>query len=104
MTTGEEGILEVLDEAKRRADARYNSEVERQTVVARGMVNDLLQQETLLSEVGDEDLLRQAFEDGSSVVCRRCQALVPAARWEQHRDVWCSAIPEEEDESADDEV
>ena len=92
-----------MDEAKRRADARYNSEVERQTDVARSMVTNLLQQDTLLSEIGDEDLLRQAFEDGSSVVCRRCQALVPAARWEQHRDVWCSAIPEKDDEGSDDD-
>ena len=93
----------MLDEAKARADARYNAEVGRQTDVARRMVQNLLQQDTILQEIGDEDLLRQAFEDGSSVVCRRCEALVPAARWEQHRDVWCSALSDQDGSDMDDE-
>jgi hypothetical protein len=92
----------VLDHAKEQADARYDAEVQKQTDVARSMVQSLLQQDTLLQEVGDEDLLRQAFEDGSSVICRRCQALVNGARWEQHRDVWCSAIEETDNDSGSD--
>ena len=64
------------------------------------MVRKLLAQETILSEMGDEDLLRQAFEDGSSVVCRKCQALVSTARWEAHRDFWCSSLSDQDSEGS----
>lgn len=97
LIAGEAGILDVLDAAKRRSESRFSAEVDKQTDVARRMVQDLLQQNTLLMETGDEDILRQAFEDGSSVVCRRCQALVAASRWEQHRDMWCSAISDDDE-------
>jgi hypothetical protein len=92
LTRGEDAIMDVLDEAKRRAEQRLGAEVDRQTAVAREMCSELLRQESLLHELGDEDLLRQAFEDGSSVVCRRCGGLVSAARWEAHKATWCPAL------------
>ncbi len=96
LTQGEDAIMDVLSEAKRRSEERFEAEVEKQLNVARGMCRDLLRQETILMETGSEDILRQAFEDGSSVVCRKCGALVSVARWEVHRDVWCSTLEEKE--------
>ena len=98
LTRGEEAIMDVLGEAKRRSEERYDAEVAKQVGVAREMCQDLLRQETILMETGSEDILRQAFEDGSSVVCRKCGALVSVARWEAHRDVWCSSLEEKGDD------
>uniref|UniRef100_A0A7S4IP62 C2HC zinc finger plants domain-containing protein n=1 Tax=Odontella aurita TaxID=265563 RepID=A0A7S4IP62_9STRA len=46
---------------------------------------------TVLAEGGRQDILRQAMEDGSSVLCTRCKGLIPAARWQQHQRFWCEA-------------
>ena len=46
---------------------------------------------TLLYAQGRQDLLRQAMEDGSSLVCSRCGGMVPSARWEEHQKYWCEA-------------
>jgi hypothetical protein len=103
LTRGEDAIMDVLDEAKRRAERRLGAEVDRQTAVAREMCSELLRQESLLHELGDEDILRQAFEDGSSVVCRRCGGLVAAARWEAHKVTWCPALEEMEVQDCDED-
>lgn len=50
-------------------------------------------QDTILSERGQEDILRDAFEDGSSVVCTNCGDLISRARWRAHLDKWCSKLP-----------
>lgn len=102
LTRGEDAIMDVLDQAKQRAEARLEAEVDRQIAVAREMCTELLQQESLLHELGDEDLLRQAFEDGSSVVCRQCGGLVSAARWEAHKTTWCPALDSMEVQAMDD--
>jgi hypothetical protein len=57
------------------------------------IVQELVTDESsLLYQLGKQDILRQAMEDGSSVVCTRCQAVVSNARWQQHQRLWCSAI------------
>lgn len=59
---------------------------------AEAVVDELLRDEsTLLFQRGKSHLLRQAMEDGSSVVCRRCGAMIKADRWRQHKDFWCEA-------------
>ena len=56
------------------------------------VVQELLQDKsTLLYQRGKQDILRQTMEDGSSVVCTRCQAVVASTRWQQHYDYWCPA-------------
>ena len=71
------------------------------------MVQELLADEsTLLFQQGNQHLLQQAMEDGSSVVCARCNGMIPAARWQQHAQYWCSESinnPEEEDEEEQEE-
>lgn len=55
-------------------------------------VRDMMEDDsTVLAEGGRQDLLRQAMEDGSSVMCTRCQGLIPAGRWQQHQRFWCEA-------------
>lgn len=65
-----------------------NSRIER----ASRIVETLLQDEsTLLYERGQQHILKQAMEDGSSLVCTKCNGMVPAARWQQHERYWCEA-------------
>lgn len=100
LTRGEDAILEVLEEAKRRCRAEVDQQVMRESLEqARLMSEHLMSQDTFLSERGDEVILKQAFEDGSSVVCRGCGGLVAKARWESHTSLWCPAI---EDPAMDD--
>lgn len=94
LTRGEGAIIEVLDMAK----AQARREVEQQGMQerlqdAQRMCELLVQSETLLSERGEQEILKDAFEDGSSVICTKCGALVARVRWESHRDYWCSALP-----------
>ena len=48
----------------------------------------------ILQERGDgsEEILVDAFEDGSSVICKLCKSLVKKNRWDAHRDIWCPSI------------
>lgn len=90
MTQGEGAIMSLLDQAKRKAD----EDIERQRTItetrnALQICNSLSEAETILAERGDEDILVDAFKDGSSVVCQRCNSLIPKARTEQHRLYWC---------------
>lgn len=61
------------------------------------MVQELLRDDsTLLYQQGRQDILRQTMEDGSSVVCRRCNAVVSSKRWQQHQMYWCQQADQEE--------
>ena len=41
------------------------------------------------------------MENGSSVVCCKCDALVAKDRWQQHRDKWCPMLTD--DDSSEEE-
>jgi hypothetical protein len=63
------------------------------------IVSELLEDSsTLLYEQGRQDILRQTMQDGSSVLCKRCHAVVSSARWQQHQAFWCQANNDEDDE------
>jgi predicted ArsR family transcriptional regulator len=97
LTRGEDAIMEVLSEAKRKCMADIDQQVERESFEqARRITELLMHQDTFLSERGEEDILKDAFEDGSSVLCRKCGGLVAKARWESHAGTWCPAIAEVE--------
>jgi hypothetical protein len=58
----------------------------------RGIIEDMLQDEsTFLFQRGKQDILRQAMQDGSSVVCTKCLDIVSASRWQQHQQYWCTS-------------
>ncbi len=45
-----------------------------------------------------EQIILDAAEDGSSVLCKACGALVRADRKRVHDNMWCSSIPDEAEE------
>ena len=57
----------------------------------------MLEKDSILKDEGDGEILRQAMENGSSVVCCKCDALVAKDRWEPHRDKWCPMLSDDED-------
>jgi hypothetical protein len=108
MTQGEGAIMKILDVAKQNAVAQRNHEIENSgtkinekfyLAEAIQASSNLLQQESILSDMGDgsEIILKQAFEDGSSVICQRCNGLVSRVRWISHCDYWCPAISDIDD-------
>eukprot|EP00937_MAST-01D_sp_MAST-1D-sp2_P007438 g7438.t1 len=98
ITQGEDAIMGVLENAKRRADTEAQNAEEARAMAHRMTQLLVSDTSTLLYEQGQEGLLKSAFEDGSSVVCSACQALVPRARFAQHRDFWCEAVVGESDD------
>lgn len=107
LTRGSHMILETLSNAKdahaaqtelleKEAERRYNQAL---LDLASDSSSALLSQESILRDRddGSEVILRDAFEDGSSVICTKCNALVKATRWEAHCNVWCTSLPMEND-------
>ena len=86
--------VSLLKAAERRID-------EEALQAAQQMSEDLASDEsTLLAQRGKTNILQEAFENGSSVVCRACNALVPRARYAQHRDFWCDAAPDNDSDES----
>ena len=92
-------FFEVLDEAKRRCSSTLDARFAQQNYEqARRISQMLMEQDTLLSERGDETILKDAFEDGSSLLCTKCGGLVAKVRWESHSQFWCSSLSGGNDE------
>ena len=94
--------MQVLDEAKVNANMNlpnYVPEVNNSYVIAKRASENLVKQSSLLAEIGDgsELILKDAFEDGSSLICTRCSGLVARERWTVHCTFWCPAIESTED-------
>jgi hypothetical protein len=99
LTSGEASILGILDEAKRRVDEEYARRSHKADVrSARDALSDLLEKasDSIVGERGDEDILHDAFVDGSSVICSKCGALIKRDRSEAHSKKWCPALPKSE--------
>ncbi|KAJ1425267.1 hypothetical protein B484DRAFT_451165 [Ochromonadaceae sp. CCMP2298] len=93
LTQGEDAIIQVLNQAKSRAEAAIDQQVQQERLDEAYKISTLLlQQDTILSESGDQCILRDAFEDGSSVLCTNCGGLVARVRWESHSQLWCPAL------------
>ena len=97
-------------------NAKQDAQVQREAAKARGAKTDeeaahlavakaardeLTSQESILKDQGAEEILKIAFEDGSSVVCVRCGELIAKTRWNAHRDMWCPMIPDSDEEEKD---
>eukprot|EP00521_Asterionellopsis_glacialis_P012990 CAMPEP_0195292640 /NCGR_PEP_ID=MMETSP0707-20130614/10369_1 /TAXON_ID=33640 /ORGANISM="Asterionellopsis glacialis, Strain CCMP134" /LENGTH=203 /DNA_ID=CAMNT_0040353157 /DNA_START=14 /DNA_END=622 /DNA_ORIENTATION=- len=66
-----------------------NLRMERAFAIVEEMLRD---ESTFLYQRGKQDILRQAMEDGSSLVCTKCNSMVAASRWQQHQQYWCPSI------------
>jgi hypothetical protein len=53
---------------------------------------DLLYNDSILKDMGDQEILKDAFEDGSSVICVRCNSLIKRDRWNAHNLKWCPLL------------
>lgn len=104
ITRGEGAIIDVLNQARERATAEIDQQILLESHQhAKRISEELMRQDTFLSERGDEDILKDAFEDGSSLVCVKCGGLVAKVRWESHIKMWCSVIATDGDVDMDEE-
>jgi hypothetical protein len=104
LTRGEEGVLEVLTQAREAAERgreSHGNDVEEDPMdVALRAIQNVIDAPSLLGDRqdGSEEILRDAFQDGSSIICKQCGGLVKGDRWEAHRDYWCDALPKEDND------
>lgn len=93
ISSGEDSIIRILDQAKRKVDEDYTLRDQSIAVTkATNAIRMMLEQDSFLSERGQEDILRDAFEDGSSIICQKCGGLVSQSRWEAHSKSWCPSL------------
>ena len=99
-----------VDPVKQCRDAERRAKIEREAQVqalndAMRACDELVRGDSLLGERcdGSELILRDAFEDGSSVVCRKCGGLVKRLRWELHNSKWCPSLPQSSSSNDDDD-
>ncbi|KAL3935114.1 MAG: hypothetical protein SGBAC_009306 [Bacillariaceae sp.] len=69
----------------------YTTKQDKHHRVAQIVKSLLADRSTYLFQMGQQHILQQAMEDGSSIVCRRCNGMVPIKRWHQHQQYWCQA-------------
>mmetsp|Transcript_26271 Transcript_26271/g.57472 ORF Transcript_26271/g.57472 Transcript_26271/m.57472 type:complete len:146 (-) Transcript_26271:158-595(-) len=69
---------------------------------ARQICRAILERGGILAERGHEAVLKQTLEDGSSVICTSCGALVACSRAEAHRQMWCPNLEDGHQEGAND--
>jgi hypothetical protein len=87
--SGEASVIRILDAANEQAKREKEREIRE---MIRRCCDDLRNGDSLLCETGDEDILIDAFQDGSSVICQRCQGLISVERAEAHSKRWCPAL------------
>lgn len=98
LTQGEDAVTEILDKTKMNmpdlTDVEHAVVNEEDMVVAARKMSAYLQndEKSILFEISRTDILRDAFEDGSSVVCKACGSLIPRARADNHSKFWCDAV------------
>jgi hypothetical protein len=93
LSRGEDGIAAVLIEARKRSEAAHESQrMQRAIAEANQISRALMREKSLLAEQGHEDFLKDAFMDGSSVVCHLCGQLIARERWTSHSQLWCPAL------------
>ena len=103
LTKGPDMVLETLSAGKKKAqEARDLEAAEAKALIDLVNVNsrNLVRNDSILKERDDGSvaILRDAFQDGSSVICMKCNALVQRTRWDVHSTTWCSSLSLDSDE------
>lgn len=95
LSSGEDSIIRILDQAKKKADEDatvQNQEEADSLSYATNAIEKIQEEDCFLSQRGEENILKDAFQDGSSIICQKCGGLVKAERWKDHSDSWCPAL------------
>ena len=93
ISSGEDSIISIIDKAKKKVEGDYSLNQNSAAIAAAtDALKMMLLQDSFLSERGQEDILRDAFEDGSSIICQKCNGLVSQSRWKAHSLSWCPSI------------
>lgn len=97
---GEEAVKGLLIHARRLRDFHKEQDKEIEENLAKAALSELVNDpNSILFEHGKEQILSDAFIDGSSVVCSKCSGLIKKDRWENHLKFWCNT---NDDDNAND--
>lgn len=100
---GEAGILDVLDTAKGLLTRQRQLDSVTEIDESLAMLRQVMERGSVLGDGGDVNILRDAFIDGSSVICKACGDLVKKERYEAHAKWWCPAAAASADDDDDDD-
>jgi hypothetical protein len=95
LSSGEESIIRILDQAKKKAEedaTMQDQEAADSLSYATNAIEKIQEEDCFLSQRGEENILKDAFQDGSSIICQKCGGLLKAERWKAHSDSWCPAL------------
>ncbi|GMI17025.1 hypothetical protein TrLO_g15305 [Triparma laevis f. longispina] len=63
------------------------------------ILDTVLSEPSLLQSQGREDIIKHAFEDGSTSYCKNCKGMIKKERWAQHVEYWCPGIEVGDDDT-----
>lgn len=91
LSSGEDAILDILAQAKQNLKKDIESPTIEEDPIneAVKMSKSLIENDSILKDQGNEEYLQELYENGSSVVCRSCLALISRERWVAHCKYWC---------------
>eukprot|EP01038_Epipyxis_sp_PR26KG_P012222 gene12222-16372_t len=95
LSYGEDAIMGILQNAK---ETFEQQNIDYSLHAAEKICENLENEQNILSDRGESDILVDAFRDGSSVVCSKCNALIPKDRAEAHSKFWCEYAIKNDDE------
>merc|ERR1712130_605905 len=87
-------VFEVIDHAKEQYEENQRKQQEEEQAAAEA-------RSSFLTLQGKENILHDAYHDGSSELCRHCHALIQRDRYAIHLSHWCPALhPYDSDEES----
>lgn len=101
LTEGEGAIMDILSNAKRKVEEERMAQTGKESDNFEEAIRksfELITQDSVLKDQGNEDYLKFVFESGESVVCKYCNGLIPRARWEAHTSIWCPSLKRDEND------
>ncbi|GMH81977.1 hypothetical protein TrVE_jg176 [Triparma verrucosa] len=74
--------------------SHLNSTPQSSLTLAYSILDDVLSTPSLLKDRGNERIIKDAFEDGSTLYCKKCKGMIKKDRWTAHVEYWCQPVVE----------
>lgn len=96
-THDESQIFQILREAKENFELEALSDtIEKMNISKLGFSSfkEIEIESSFVAQQGKKQILKDAYADGSTSICRRCGGLIANTRREAHQNYWCSKLEE----------
>ena len=100
----EQAYLKLVEELQALTISQENDKIRaaQEKASAEALLQRLIAKNSILAQAGREQIMIDAHNDGSSIVCDLCHELIAASRWQQHVERWCPARNHQFDSDDDD--